>query len=558
MSEAHFVRVIWRLSVVVLGLVSAGCGGTSSPPSSPEGAVPRPSTPPGPSSDEVEALNRCPLRPEDQLALAKHLEAGDIILKDPERALYWTFRAARGGNAEAVERLRRRAQGEGKSDPVAQLYLAMVIGLGPDSEASSAEVDALLDSALQALRPAAERGDALAQYALGMAHDGGWGMPKDEAAAVVLYEKAARQGLAAAQFQLGLAFSEGRGVTANLGEAVAWYRKGAEQGEPMSQNNLGRSLFEGRGVEQDKAQALLWYRRSAALGNAVAQNNLGMSYYHGDGTAQDHATAFRWFHRAAEQGYSTAQANLAAMYYGGAGVDQDRRNAFDWYRRAAENGDARALLVMGDYHAEGDGVDVDLDAAADWYRQALDAGNDAAKAKLERLLAAKNCREDAGTALFSVALKCAFRGQLRQAVKRAGGVAKREEDRFWFDVYRSDALLDGSSELQLGYTLDGRFARATYVFPSHVDRFQVKRIAELVASKYGPPRDVQGSLELGEVSYLWTQADGVRVRVHRGWPATTTYLEFEHPETVTILEAEIGANRDRERQEDMQRQSEAF
>ena len=65
----------------------------------------------------------------------------------------------------------------------------------------------------------------------------------------------AERGDAAAQFQLGLAYDEGHGVAQDYAEALAWYRKSAEQGYAFAQGNLGYMYQNGVGVVQNYEQA---------------------------------------------------------------------------------------------------------------------------------------------------------------------------------------------------------------------------------------------------------------------------------------------------------------
>ncbi len=58
----------------------------------------------------------------------------------------------------------------------------------------------------------AERGDAEAQFNLGMMYSTGLGIEKDDAAAFRWIYKAAEQGHAEAEFIVGLMFDEGRGT----------------------------------------------------------------------------------------------------------------------------------------------------------------------------------------------------------------------------------------------------------------------------------------------------------------------------------------------------------
>lgn len=70
---------------------------------------------------------------------------------------------------------------------------------------------------------------------------------------------AADQGDALAQFRLGLMYSNGQGVPQDYKEAVKWYRLAADQGEAKAQLNLGVMYHNGSGVSQDYAQAHKWF-----------------------------------------------------------------------------------------------------------------------------------------------------------------------------------------------------------------------------------------------------------------------------------------------------------
>jgi hypothetical protein len=74
----------------------------------------------------------------------------------------------------------------------------------------------------------AERGDARAQFHLGMLYENGDGIPVDYGKAREWYEKSAAQGEANAQFYLGLLSAFGRGGPLDLSQAscgTAWQRK---------------------------------------------------------------------------------------------------------------------------------------------------------------------------------------------------------------------------------------------------------------------------------------------------------------------------------------------
>ncbi|MGO8943332.1 MAG: J domain-containing protein [Syntrophobacteraceae bacterium] len=188
----------------------------------------------------------------------------------------------------------------------------------------------------------ADRGDAEAQFLLGVMYAGGQGVPKNDAEAAKRYRKAADQGYAKSQYNLGLMYAKGEGVPEDYAEAVKWFRKAADQGDVEAQFLLGVMYADGEGVEENDAEAVKWYGKAADQGYAKAQYNLGLMYLNGEGVPQDYDKAVKWFRMAADQGVAQAQYNLGLMYYTGLGLPQDLVQAHKWYSLAAVQGDEDA------------------------------------------------------------------------------------------------------------------------------------------------------------------------------------------------------------------------
>ena len=100
----------------------------------------------------------------------------------------------------------------------------------------------------------------------------GEGCTKDGAEALYWFRMAAEHGNAVGQFNLGLMYAKGEGVPKDNAEAVKWYRMAAEQGYAMAQYRLGYAYYNGEGVPKDLVQAHVWINIniSAAKGNALA------------------------------------------------------------------------------------------------------------------------------------------------------------------------------------------------------------------------------------------------------------------------------------------------
>jgi len=118
--------------------------------------------------------------------------------------------------------------------------------------------------------------------------------------AAKLWRKAANQGNAVAQYDLGLMYDYGKGVKQNYFKAVKWYRKATNQGAARAQYNLGNMYNYGKGVKQNYVKAVKWYRKAAV---ARAQYNLSLMYGLGHGVKQNFVKAKELLGKACDGGY---------------------------------------------------------------------------------------------------------------------------------------------------------------------------------------------------------------------------------------------------------------
>lgn len=344
--------------------------------------------------------------------------------------------------------------------------------------------------------------------------------------AITFYTKAAEQGHADAQFSLASFYYSGKGGNQNSELAVKWYTKAAEQGHADAQLHLGNIYSYGKTVAQNDELAVKWYKKAAEQGLARAQGALGNMYYGGFGAAQSTELAVKWYRKAAEQGHSNSQFYLGLAYKEGRGAPKDYGQAIKWFLEAAKLGQTDAQFHLGLMSIRGDGLPLNDELGVEWLTIAAEEGHADAQALLDRLY----CIHNSETRLFDVLLKCASRESLRAAVKEAGALVKREDLNQLSDKYNSQSILEGSSNLNINYTVDGFFAKAEYTFPSNADATTVKKVHDFISRKYGKADYSSGQLSAREVSYKWYLNDGIELKVHRGWPNTTTYLSFIFPE----------------------------
>jgi uncharacterized protein len=115
------------------------------------------------------------------------------------------------------------------------------------------------------MKEKAAGGDVRACYVLGLMHEQGFGVARDNGQAVLCYRKAAEQGLVEAQYRLGYLYYHGQGVPKNLEQAAEWFTKAAEQGDTQAQAALGNMYVHGQGVPRDSAKAVYWHKKSLKL-----------------------------------------------------------------------------------------------------------------------------------------------------------------------------------------------------------------------------------------------------------------------------------------------------
>jgi TPR repeat protein len=184
---------------------------------------------------------------------------------------------------------------------------------GRPAPSGGAPPTAATGSELARITAAAEAGNEVAQYTLGMRFWLGDGVSRDVNKALIWLSRSAAADYAYADTALGMIYDDGDGVTQDFGQAAYHYRRAAEKKEPLAEYRLGLLYTHGRGVQQDYAEAARWYKAAAEQGWADAQNNLGYFYEFGAGVLKDPQAALAWYEKAAAGGNEEAKENLAHL-----------------------------------------------------------------------------------------------------------------------------------------------------------------------------------------------------------------------------------------------------
>ena len=201
--------------------------------------------------------------------------------------------------------------------------------------------------------PLVQTVDAIGDYSdtmqapnLGQAPDGG------PSAQTLTLEAAAAKGEAIAQFQLGLSHLE----AGRNGQAVRLIRLAANQNQAAAQYRLGKLYEAGVGVQANPRTAVEYLEQAASGGNRIAMHDLGHYYATGVIGPADIGRAVGWFEKAAKRGVLDSQFNLGVLYQGGSGVPKNIVQSYIWYAVAGGQGDKvaaqRAQLVAKDLDQE--------------------------------------------------------------------------------------------------------------------------------------------------------------------------------------------------------------
>ena len=183
-----------------------------------------------------------------------------VIEKDHSQALMWFILAAGQGDMEAME---LRDANAARMTPT-QIVEAQRL-------AREFKPQNIHTKSLQEFMALGKRGDAVAQFKVGLIYYFGQGVPRDYLESLNWFKKAARQGHALAQYNAGYMHEKGEGTPQDYAEAAKYYRHAAERGNLLAQYNLGYMYEKGQGVLPDEVQALMWYNLAAIQGETKAK-----------------------------------------------------------------------------------------------------------------------------------------------------------------------------------------------------------------------------------------------------------------------------------------------
>jgi TPR repeat protein len=140
----------------------------------------------------------------------------------------------------------------------------------------------------------------------------------------------ANKGDAEAQYHVGMMYNNGIGTRQDIGQAFAWFQKSAASNDPLGAYKLG-CYYDGQGagiVASDSEEALKYKLVAAKAGYALAQQDVA-NLYDKRGNSEE---ALKWRKMAGDQGYPAALYSLSRSYSAGKGTPRDLSLSYAYFK----------------------------------------------------------------------------------------------------------------------------------------------------------------------------------------------------------------------------------
>ncbi|ATC65254.1 hypothetical protein CMV30_15550 [Nibricoccus aquaticus] len=201
----------------------------------------------------------------------------------------------------------------------------------------------------------------------------------DRESAFSLLKHAADTGLTEARLLLAQFYREGFGVAKDPAQALAIYEAGTATEIPAAFAGLAALRLDSSTSLHDEAAGFTAARTGADLGDITALYLAGECYLNGRGTAVDAGEAVACFHIAADNGHWPSALLAARVLVNGApGVERDPDRAIALLELAAKENTNDIQYALGQLFRSGDLVPANEERARHWFKRAADRGHSAA------------------------------------------------------------------------------------------------------------------------------------------------------------------------------------
>jgi tetratricopeptide (TPR) repeat protein len=140
----------------------------------------------------------------------------------------------------------------------------------------------------------------------------------------------ANKGDAEAQYHVGMMYNNGIGTQQDLRQEFEWFQKSAASNDPLGAYKLG-CYYDGQGagiVTADANEALKYKLIAAKAGYALAQHDVANIYRR----QENFEEAVKWWKMAGDQGYPEALYSLSGSHFQGKGTPKDLSLAYAYYK----------------------------------------------------------------------------------------------------------------------------------------------------------------------------------------------------------------------------------
>ncbi len=140
----------------------------------------------------------------------------------------------------------------------------------------------------------------------------------------------ANKGDAEAQYHVGMMHNNGIGTQKDPRQAFEWFQKSAASNDPLGAYKLGcyyAGQFAGV-VPPDANEALKYKLVAAKAGYALAQHDVAILYARQENSEE----AVKWWKTAGDQGFPDALYSLSGSYFQGKGAPKDLSLAYAYFK----------------------------------------------------------------------------------------------------------------------------------------------------------------------------------------------------------------------------------
>ena len=231
------------------------------------------------------------------------------------------------------------------------------------------------------IREQAKKGDARAQYQLGILFEEGKYEKQNLKKAFSLYKSSAESGYDSAYYNLARMYELGKGVLQNFSLAIGYYNKLEDKDHAENAFRLAHLYEAGLGAEVNKPKAVSLYLKALMLGYEgalIKVENLPI-----DSLADPKDVSYIYYK--AGKGDAQSQYLVGRMYEEGVGLEQNLSKAFENYLKSSEQDYAKAMIALGDMYAKGKQVNRNARLATKYYLKAASLGDEDAEKRLKTI-----------------------------------------------------------------------------------------------------------------------------------------------------------------------------